>query len=90
MRNYLTRGTEQVEAIGVAVERGDAEAIRRAGHKLKGSSRTLGASLTGAVAEKVERAGAAGDVGAARVALRELEVAFSLTRAALTDAIDGL
>ena len=90
IRTFLDRGDEQVRAVAAAVERSDAGAARAAGHKLKGSCGTLGASLAGAVAGKVELAGASGDLAAARLAARELEVVFSLTRAALTDALDAI
>jgi CheY-like chemotaxis protein/HPt (histidine-containing phosphotransfer) domain-containing protein len=90
IRNFLARGDEQVRAVAAAVERGDTDAARAAGHKLKGSSSTLGAPLASAVAGKVEQAGAEGDMEGSRRALRELEVVFSLTRGVLTDTIDAL
>ena len=90
IRGFVQRGAEQVEAVGAAVARRDLKAVRAAGHKLKGSSHTLGASLAGAVAGKLEDAAEAGDAAAARLAFRELEVVFSLTRAALGDAIEAL
>lgn len=90
MRTFLERGVEQLAAVTAAVEDRDIEAIRQAAHKMKGSSRTLGASLTGAVASKIEEAGEAGDVVAARRSLPELEVVFALSRVALTDAIEAI
>lgn len=89
IRNFLERGAEQVEAIRDAAEREDCDGLSAAGHKLKGSSRTLGASLAGKVAGKVETAAEAGDLAAARLALGELEVVFSHTRRALTDALEA-
>jgi two-component system sensor histidine kinase EvgS len=85
IRKFLERGAESVAAVADAVERGDAEGTRASAHKLKGSSRTLGASLVGAVSAQVEHAGAAGDLVAAARGLRELEIAFSRTRVALTE-----
>jgi len=85
MRGFLEHGAESIAAIAEALERGDAEGVRTAAHKLKGSSRTLGASLVGAVSAQVEDAGAAGDLATAAGGLRELEIAFSRTRAALTE-----
>jgi CheY-like chemotaxis protein len=90
IRNFLARGAEQVDAVSTAVAAGDAEAARQAAHKLKGSSQTLGASLTGAVAAKIEAAGREGDLAAASRAVPELEVVFSLTRAALEDAVAAI
>jgi two-component system sensor histidine kinase EvgS len=72
------------------VRGGDPEHIRSAAHKLKGSSRTLGAILVGAVAAQIEQAAVDGDLSQAKGRVRELEVVFSLSRAALTDAIEAL
>jgi CheY-like chemotaxis protein/HPt (histidine-containing phosphotransfer) domain-containing protein len=90
MRSFLERGAEQLADVTAAVHDRDGEAIRRAAHKMKGSSQTLGASLTGAVASKLEAAGEAGDMLSAGRTLPELEVVFALSRAALTDAIEAL
>jgi two-component system, OmpR family, response regulator len=90
IRRFLARGNEQVTELRAAVDGGDAGAVRAGGHKLKGSTRTMGAALAGAVAAKLEQAGTDGDLHAARLALRELEVVFSLTGAALSDAIDAV
>jgi HPt (histidine-containing phosphotransfer) domain-containing protein len=85
IRNFLERAAREVGTIAQAVADSDAEAARQAGHKLKGSSRTLGASRLGAAAAQVESAAAAGDLAAATDALRELESVFALTRAALAE-----
>ena len=86
IRTFVERGAKQVAEIAALADSGDAEELRKAAHKLKGSSRTLGASLVGEVAAKIEDAGGAGDVAAARRAVPELEVVFSRTRGALLDA----
>jgi CheY-like chemotaxis protein/HPt (histidine-containing phosphotransfer) domain-containing protein len=88
IRGFLDRGTEQAESLAAAIRSGDAQVVRAAAHKIKGSSRTLGASLVGAVAAKIEEAADAGDALAAKRALPELEVAFSLSRGAFCDIID--
>jgi CheY-like chemotaxis protein/HPt (histidine-containing phosphotransfer) domain-containing protein len=90
MRTFLERGAEQVAAVAAAVEAEDADEARRASHKLKGSSGTLGAALLGAVAGQIEQAAAAGDLAVARRRVPELEVVFSLSRAALADTIDAI
>jgi CheY-like chemotaxis protein/HPt (histidine-containing phosphotransfer) domain-containing protein len=90
IHNFCTRSERDVEAVRTAVAAGDAEGVRTSGHKLKGSSQTLGASLLGAVAAKVESAGAEGDLATAQRAARELEIAYSLTRGALTDMADAI
>jgi len=90
IRNFLARGGEGVEVARAALESGDAETARNAAHKLKGSSRTLGAALVGAVAAKVEATAAAGDLEAASRGTRELDVVWSLTRRALSDMVDAI
>jgi CheY-like chemotaxis protein/HPt (histidine-containing phosphotransfer) domain-containing protein len=90
MRKFLDRGAEQLTVVAAAVHGGDADEVRRAAHKLKGSSRTLGAGLLGAVAANIEQAGGNGDLVAAKGALGELEVVFSLSRSALLDMIDAI
>jgi CheY-like chemotaxis protein/HPt (histidine-containing phosphotransfer) domain-containing protein len=88
--NFVARGGEGVEEARAAVESGDAGSARKAGHKLKGSSRTLGAGLLGAVAAKVEAAAAEGDLEVASRAARELDVVWSLTRQALSDMVEAI
>lgn len=90
VRNFFGRGDEHVAAVAEAAAAGDVELVRRTAHKLKGSSRTLGATLAGAVAERAEQAGAEGDAPAARRAVAELEIVWSLTRAALSDVVDAI
>lgn len=89
IRTFLERGAREVARIAQAVAGSDLEAARQAAHKLKGSSRTLGASRLGAAAAAVESAAAAGDLASATDALRELEATFALTRAALADVADA-
>jgi CheY-like chemotaxis protein len=90
IRNFCTRSEGDVDAVRAAVEAGDAGEVRTSGHKLKGSSLTLGANLLGEVAAQVESAGREGDLATARRRGRELEIAFSLTRQALTDMADAI
>ena len=90
IRNFVARGGEGVEEVRVAVESGDAETARKAAHKLKGSSRTLGAWLLGAVAAKVEAAADEGDLEVASRAVRELDVVWSLSRHALSDMVEAI
>jgi HPt (histidine-containing phosphotransfer) domain-containing protein len=87
IRGFLDRGVGQIADMTAAAERGDADAIRDGAHKLKGSSRTLGATRAGAVAAAIEEAAAAGDVPAATRALPELEEVLALTRSAFAEAV---
>jgi CheY-like chemotaxis protein/HPt (histidine-containing phosphotransfer) domain-containing protein len=90
IRNFVARAGEGAEETRLAVESGDAETARKAAHKLKGSSRTLGAGLLGAVAAKVEEAAEEGDLEVASRAARELDVVWSLTRHALSDMVEAI
>jgi CheY-like chemotaxis protein/HPt (histidine-containing phosphotransfer) domain-containing protein len=88
--SFIARAGDQLAIVESAVQAGEPQAIRAAAHKLKGSSRTLGASLLGAVAAKLEAAGDAGDVPAARRSVADLEVVFALSRSGLADMIDAI
>ena len=90
IRGFVDRSADGVAEVGTAVDSGDGDAVRRAGHKLKGSSQTLGAALLGAVAAKVEAAGEDGDFDTARRRARELEIVFGLTRHALLDMVEAI
>jgi HPt (histidine-containing phosphotransfer) domain-containing protein len=89
-RRYLESSADQLRLVTEAVESGSADAIKLAAHKLKGSSRTLGAGREGAVAAKLEEAAGDGDLPAARRTLSELETAFALTRTGLTEMIEAI
>jgi CheY-like chemotaxis protein len=90
IEGFLGRVSGQVARIAESVATGDPDLIHASAHKLKGSSRTLGASLVGAIAEAIEHAGDAGDVLAARRLLPELDVAVTLSRGALGDLVEAL
>ena len=62
---YAGDAPRQVAALREAVEAGDAEAVRRHAHTLKGASANVGAEALRAAAYEVEKAGAAGDLDAA-------------------------
>ena len=82
--NFLRRAEESVESVRSAFGRGDAEGVRTAAHRLKGSSSTLGASALGATAGRVEAAAAAGELMASGGRVGELEDVFGRTRDGLT------
>jgi HPt (histidine-containing phosphotransfer) domain-containing protein len=90
MRGFCERGAAQAELIAAAVASGDADAIRATAHKLKGSSRTLGACLLGDAAAAIEDAGDSGDVLAARRRLPVLEAEFVSSRAAIGEVVGAL
>jgi CheY-like chemotaxis protein/HPt (histidine-containing phosphotransfer) domain-containing protein len=90
IRNFVDRGGESVAEASSAVQSGDGETARQAAHKLKGSSRTLGASLLGAVSARLESAAAGGNLHDAARAVRELDIVWSLTQHALSDMADAI
>ena len=57
---YLADGAGHIEAIGVAVEAGDADALVRPAHTLKSSSATLGAARIATTARELEMLGRSG------------------------------
>jgi PAS domain S-box-containing protein len=63
----------QLDAIREAIEKKQAESLRRAAHTLKGACANLGASDAAASALELERAAAAGDLSRARESLQLLE-----------------
>ena len=57
---YLADGATHIEAIGAAVDAGDADALVRPAHTLKSSSATLGAGRIAATARELEMLGRSG------------------------------
>jgi CheY-like chemotaxis protein len=74
---------ELLGTLRAAREAGDAEALGRAAHKLKGSCQNVGATYMATLASSLER----GDAAAG--AVDDLESAFGPTRDALTEALGG-
>ena len=72
-----------------AAARGDAVALRRAGHTLKGSLSYFGADAAVAAAMRVEELAQAGDLAGAIAALPELEQALERLTAALRVSVSG-
>ena len=66
MAEYAADAPRQVVALREALEAGDADATRRHAHTLKGASANVGAEALRAAAYEVEKAGADGDLDAAR------------------------
>jgi two-component system sensor histidine kinase/response regulator len=71
-----------IDELRVAVAAGDAEAVRRGAHKLKGSCQNMGATFMATLCRTLET----GDVDAA-VAVAELDAAFAPTEAAIRRAV---
>ena len=60
---YLVDGAAHIEAIGAAVDAGNADALVRPAHTLKSSSATLGAARISATARELELLGRSGALG---------------------------
>jgi HPt (histidine-containing phosphotransfer) domain-containing protein len=60
---YLADGAAHIEAIGAAVDAGDADALVRPAHTLKSSSATLGAARISTTARELEMLGRSGALG---------------------------
>jgi CheY-like chemotaxis protein/HPt (histidine-containing phosphotransfer) domain-containing protein len=73
-----------LEELRAGADREDAEAVRRAAHKLKGSCQNVGASFLATLAEEIERTGDAGPP-----ALDGLDRVFADTCGALRAALIG-
>jgi CheY-like chemotaxis protein len=73
----------RLAAIRDAIDHGDAAALRRAAHTLKGSSATLGARDAAASCAALEACGASGSMRAARERFRDLERDIARACAAL-------
>jgi HPt (histidine-containing phosphotransfer) domain-containing protein len=78
-------GRRLIEQIRAAAATGDAAAVGRAGHALKGMVSNFCSPAAQASALAVEQIGKSGDLGAISVPLADLEANFEVLVAALTD-----
>src|SRR5205823_9536600 len=72
-----------LEEIAAALERGDARAVERAAHSLKGSVRFFGAAAAADEALRLEKMGRAGDLAGGRESLARLSAECGRLLAAL-------
>ena len=75
---------EDVAELQSAVRAEDAGRINRAAHRIKGAIASLGGGVVAASALRIERAGGAGDVAAARETLPAFEREIELFRTQLS------
>ena len=73
---FLTESPAMLQAVAGAVTAGDAPAVRRAAHALKGSVANFAAPRPVEAARVLERMGTEGNLSGAPQALRELEDAL--------------
>jgi two-component system sensor histidine kinase/response regulator len=89
IRKFLEAMPNGVASIKAAVDRGDAEAVSREAHTLKGSSATFGAVRLATVCEALEQTGRNGNLDQAHPLIEELEEASIATEAALEVHLTG-
>jgi HPt (histidine-containing phosphotransfer) domain-containing protein len=80
---FLAAAPEMLETIATSVVAGDAAALGRAAHRLKGSILTFGAAEAADLALSLEQAGRENDLAGARATLPRLTEAVARLRTAL-------
>jgi len=80
VQEYLTSGAELVEQIAEAVASRDAEGVRHAAHRLKGSSANLVVGRVAELSGYLETAAGTGDLTSLATSVTSLREAFHRTR----------
>ena len=80
---FLEDAPRRLAALRDAVAAGDAHAVERAAHVLKGSCGSMGALGMSGIATKLQRAGASGDLSSATGLIERLEEEYGRVRAGL-------
>nr|MDQ3320729.1 Hpt domain-containing protein [Actinomycetota bacterium] len=83
VRVYADQGTGQLSELAIAIGRGETLTVAKAAHKLKGASRTLGATQLANIASELEATAKAGDLSAADELLDGLRSGLDETMKAL-------
>jgi HPt (histidine-containing phosphotransfer) domain-containing protein len=86
---YVDQTPGQLAALGEALERGDAPAVKAAAHALRGSSSSLGATRLTALCGELEELASSDSLHGAAPDTTRLQEAFELTRTALRQATSG-
>ena len=85
-KGFLDDIPRQIQVLRASLEKGNASGCGRQAHSIKGASASVGAELLRAVAGEMEKAGRAGDLGAVRSQMAELEAEFVRLKEAMTRA----
>lgn len=89
---YVEEAPERLRAVEAGVDARDAERVRQAAHAYRSAAGTIAASALGALLERMERAGRAGDVATAGALLPQVraehDAVLALVRAAARPADD--
>jgi HPt (histidine-containing phosphotransfer) domain-containing protein len=80
---FIEHAPPKITAIREALVHGDAGAVKRAAHSLKGSSANVGARGMQQVCERIEHAAAAGDLAGTPALLAQLEEESAIVADAL-------
>jgi len=83
VRVYADQATGQLSELTIAIGRGETLTVAKAAHKLKGASRTLGATQLANIASELEATAKAGDLSAADELLDGLRSGLDETMKAL-------
>jgi HPt (histidine-containing phosphotransfer) domain-containing protein len=76
VKMFVANTPDDIARLGEMIGHADADAVRAAAHLVKGAAANMCAPGINAVAYKIERAGAAGDLAKAQRALPELDRAW--------------
>ncbi|MCA1677626.1 MAG: response regulator, partial [Actinobacteria bacterium] len=82
---YVEQAARYTSELSAAVADGDALAVAQTAHKLKGSSRTVGAARSSRIASELEEQADSGDLSAAHELLERLAGALEDTTSAFRD-----
>ena len=86
IEDFLNTTREDILALRKALDNGDAGAVTREAHRIKGAAGLVGATALHAVATRIEAAGRNGDVGTAQDTFAELESTVARFAAAVGSA----
>ncbi len=82
-QDYLSAAQTEAKEIRDALAQGEWRVVGEGAHKLKSSSRSVGAMALGEVCARLEQAGKAVDAEAAKMIALEFDIAFATTVAAI-------
>ena len=88
-RLFVNDTSSNLATLKAAIEKGDADSVKRVVHTLKGSSGNIGATRMAAICSKLEDVSALEDLSAAPALLERLEVEFERVRSALDTEIEA-
>ena len=78
--SFASDGQARILVLKEALEKGDAVALRKAAHLLKGASANIGARRMAGIAEQLQALGEAGTIAGAGASVNELEAEFGRVR----------